>query len=32
MQNPEVVIKKLHFGYLLTLPGRGETVFVVRLQ
>jgi hypothetical protein len=30
--NPEVVIKKMHFGYLLTLPGRGQTVFVIRLQ
>jgi hypothetical protein len=32
MQNPEVVIKKLRFGYLLTLPGRGETVFVMRIH
>lgn len=32
MQDPEVVIKKLHFGYLLTLPGHGQTVFVSRVQ
>jgi len=32
MQNPEVIIKKLYFGYVLTLPGRGQTVFVTRIQ
>jgi hypothetical protein len=32
MQNPEVIIKKLRFGYLLTLPGRGQTVFVMRIR
>lgn len=32
LMNPEVVIKKLRFGYLLTLPGRGHTVFVQRIQ
>ena len=32
LMNPEVVIKKLHFGYLLTLPGRGQTVFVMRVR
>jgi len=32
LMNPEVVIKKLHFGYLLTLPGHGQTVFVTRVQ
>jgi hypothetical protein len=32
MQNPEVVIKKLSLGYLLTLPGHGQTVFVMRIQ
>jgi hypothetical protein len=32
MQNPEVVIKKLRFGYLLTLPGRSETVFIRRVH
>lgn len=32
MQNPEVVLKKLSLGYLLTLPGHGQTVFVVRIQ
>jgi len=30
--NPEVIIKKLRFGYLMTLPGRGQTVFVMRVQ
>lgn len=30
--NPEVVIKKLRFGYLLTLPGKGNTVFVSRIK
>ena len=32
LQHPHVVIKKLAFGYLLTLPGHSETVFVRRLQ
>lgn len=32
MMNPEVVIKKLSFGYLLTIPGRGQTVFVARIK
>ena len=32
LDNPEVVIKKLTFGYLLTLPGHGETVFVRRVK
>ena len=32
MQNPEVIIKKLRFGYVLTLPGRSHTVFVMRIQ
>lgn len=32
MQNPEVVIKKLRFGYLLTFPGRSETIFIRRLH
>lgn len=32
MENPQVVIKKLLFGYLLTLPGQGETVFVRRIK
>lgn len=32
MLNPEVIIKKLRFGYVLTLPGRGHTVFVMRIQ
>ena len=32
MMNPEVVIKKLRFGYLLTLPGNGHTVFVTRIR
>jgi len=32
LQNPEVIIKKMRFGYLLTLPGRGHTVFVIRLK
>ncbi len=30
--NPVVVIKKLRFGYLLTLPGKGQTVFVTRVK
>lgn len=32
LENPKVVIKKLLFGYLLTLPGQGETVFVRRIK
>lgn len=32
LKNPKVVIKKLLFGYLLTLPGQGETVFVRRIK
>lgn len=32
VQNPTVVIKRLHFGYLLTLPGQVETVFVRRIH
>ena len=32
LDHPEVVIKKLMFGYLLTLPGHGETVFVRRIK
>lgn len=32
MQSPEVIIKKLYLGYVLTLPGRGQTVFVRRIQ
>ena len=32
LQNPVVIIKKMRFGYLLTLPGRGHTVFVIRLK
>ncbi|HEV2112027.1 MAG TPA: hypothetical protein VGT99_11790 [Gammaproteobacteria bacterium] len=32
MQDPEVVIKKLRFGYLLTIPGSGQTVFVMRIH
>ena len=32
VQNPPVVIKRLSIGYLLTLPGEGETVFVTRVQ
>jgi hypothetical protein len=32
LMNPPVVIKKLHFGYLLTLPGNGKTVFVTRIH
>lgn len=32
LQDPEVIIKKLRFGYLLTLPGSGQTVFVIRIQ
>lgn len=32
LQNPPVVIKRLGFGYLLTLTGHGATVFVKRVQ
>ena len=32
LDHPQVVIKKLTFGYLLTLPGHGETVFVRRVK
>ncbi|HVC37229.1 MAG TPA: hypothetical protein VNF46_02395 [Gammaproteobacteria bacterium] len=32
LDHPQVVIKKLSFGYLLTLPGHGETVFVRRIK
>ncbi|HEY3859126.1 MAG TPA: hypothetical protein VGM47_05875 [Gammaproteobacteria bacterium] len=32
LQDPQVVIKRLGTGYLLTLPGHGATVFVKRLQ
>lgn len=32
LDHPRVVIKKLGFGYLLTLPGHGETVFVRRIK
>ncbi|MGH8280473.1 MAG: hypothetical protein ACRETQ_13060 [Gammaproteobacteria bacterium] len=32
LENPQVVIKKLVFGYLLTVPGQGETVFVRRIK
>ncbi|HEX4300605.1 MAG TPA: hypothetical protein VH327_07010 [Gammaproteobacteria bacterium] len=32
LQDPKVVIKRLAFGYLLTLPGQGDTVFVKRVQ
>jgi hypothetical protein len=32
LDHPEVVIKKLAFGYLLTLPGHSETVFVKRVK
>ncbi|MGH8398415.1 MAG: hypothetical protein ACRETA_09260 [Gammaproteobacteria bacterium] len=32
LEHPQVVIKKLAFGYLLTLPGQGETVFVRRIK
>lgn len=32
MQDPTVIIKKMHFGYLLTLPGNGQTVFVIRIK
>jgi len=32
LDHPRVVIKKLSFGYLLTVPGHGETVFVRRIK
>ncbi|HSC47686.1 MAG TPA: hypothetical protein VLG68_06345 [Gammaproteobacteria bacterium] len=32
MQNPEITIKKLRFGYLLTFPGRSETLLIRRLH
>ncbi|HVA55151.1 MAG TPA: hypothetical protein VNI53_05040 [Gammaproteobacteria bacterium] len=32
LDHPQVVIKKLSFGYLLALPGHGETVFVRRIK
>ena len=32
LDQPQVVIKKLGFGYLLTLPGHGATVFVRRIK
>lgn len=32
LDHPSVVIKKLAFGYLLTLPGNSETVFVRRIK
>ena len=32
LENPPVVIKRLGFGYLLTLTGHGATVFVRRVQ
>lgn len=32
LDHPQVIIKKLGFGYLLTLPGHGATVFVRRLK
>jgi hypothetical protein len=32
LHDPQVVIKRLAFGYLLTLPGEGATVFVTRVQ
>jgi hypothetical protein len=32
LQDPTVVIKRLAFGYLLTLPGEGATVFVTRVR
>lgn len=32
LDNPQVIIKKLGFGYLLTLPGHGATVFVRRIK
>lgn len=32
LDHPRVVIKKLAFGYLLTLPGNSPTVFVKRIK
>lgn len=32
LDHPQVVIKKLSFGYLLTMPGHGQTVFVRRIK
>jgi hypothetical protein len=32
LQDPPVVIKRLGFGYLMTLPGHGATVFVKRVH
>lgn len=32
LENPQVVIKRLGLGYLLTIPGHNATVFVKRLQ
>jgi hypothetical protein len=32
LQDPQVVIKRLGLGYLLTIPGHGATVFVKRVQ
>jgi len=32
LENPPVVIKRLGFGYLLSLTGHGATVFVKRVQ
>ncbi len=32
LENPAVVIKRLGFGYLLTLSGHGATCFVKRVQ
>ena len=32
MQDPTVVIKKLGWGYLLTIPGESDTVFVRRIH
>ena len=32
LDDPKVVIKKLGFGYLLTIPGQGATVFIKRIR
>lgn len=32
LQNPTVIIKRLKFGYLLTVPGQTQTVFVRRIH
>lgn len=32
IQNPKVIIKKLGWGYLLTIPGDSDTVFVRRIR